>query len=202
MRSSAPGRTASTDCHDGVRLHHHRIGLGRFRHGAPPVGGRPPHACSCSNMAAPTSGPLIQMPSALSYPMNMSTYDWGFVAEPEPALGGRRLVTPRGKVIGGSSSINGMVYVRGHATRLRHLGGDGRPAAGAFATCCPISSAWNHRMAARKAGAARDGPLHVTRGTPHQPALSTPSSKPAARRAIRSPTTTTAASRKASAPWS
>ncbi|HLF20999.1 MAG TPA: GMC family oxidoreductase N-terminal domain-containing protein, partial [Aestuariivirga sp.] len=60
-------------------------------------------------------GPLIQMPAALSYPMNMKTYDWGFVSDPEPHLGGRRLVTPRGKVIGGSSSTNGMVYVRGHA---------------------------------------------------------------------------------------
>jgi len=60
-------------------------------------------------------GPFIQMPAALSYPMNMKRYDWGFVTEPEPHLGGRRLVTPRGRVIGGSSSINGMVYVRGHA---------------------------------------------------------------------------------------
>jgi choline dehydrogenase len=60
-------------------------------------------------------GPFIQMPSALSYPMNMRRYDWGFETEPEPNLGGRRLATPRGKVIGGSSSINGMVYVRGHA---------------------------------------------------------------------------------------
>lgn len=60
-------------------------------------------------------GPLIQMPGALSYPMSMSQYDWGFQSEPEPHLGNRRLATPRGKVIGGSSSINGMVYVRGHA---------------------------------------------------------------------------------------
>ena len=60
-------------------------------------------------------GPFIQMPSALSYPMNMNTYNWGFETEPEPHLGGRRLATPRGKVMGGSSSINGMVYVRGHA---------------------------------------------------------------------------------------
>jgi choline dehydrogenase len=60
-------------------------------------------------------GPFIQMPSALSYPMNMHLYDWGYLTEPEPHLGGRRLATPRGKVIGGSSSINGMVYVRGHA---------------------------------------------------------------------------------------
>ncbi len=60
-------------------------------------------------------GPFIQMPSALSYPMNMGLYNWGFETEPEPHLGGRRLATPRGKVIGGSSSINGMVYVKGHA---------------------------------------------------------------------------------------
>jgi choline dehydrogenase len=58
---------------------------------------------------------FIQMPSALSIPMNSAKYDWRYQAEPEPALGGRSLHTPRGKVIGGSSSINGMVYVRGNA---------------------------------------------------------------------------------------
>jgi len=57
---------------------------------------------------------LIQMPAALSMPMNMPKYNWGFETEPEPGLGGRRLVCPRGKVIGGSSSVNGMVYVRGN----------------------------------------------------------------------------------------
>jgi choline dehydrogenase len=60
------------------------------------------------------------MPAALSYPMNMKRYDWGFQSEPEPHLGGRRLACPRGKVIGGSSSINGMVYVRGHACDFDH----------------------------------------------------------------------------------
>ena len=59
--------------------------------------------------------PLIQMPGALSYPMNMERYDWGYWSESEPHLAGRKLACPRGKVIGGSSSINGMVYVRGHA---------------------------------------------------------------------------------------
>ncbi len=56
----------------------------------------------------------IQMPTALSIPMNMPRYIWGFQSEPEPQLGGRRIVTTRGKVLGGSSSINGMVYVRGN----------------------------------------------------------------------------------------
>jgi choline dehydrogenase len=60
-------------------------------------------------------GPFIQMPAALSYPMNMSRYDWGYESAPEPHLDGRTLALPRGKVIGGSSSINGMVYVRGNA---------------------------------------------------------------------------------------
>jgi choline dehydrogenase len=58
---------------------------------------------------------FIQMPSALSIPMNMKKYNWYFESEPEPGMNGRRLHTPRGKVLGGSSSINGMVYVRGHA---------------------------------------------------------------------------------------
>ncbi|MEL7348524.1 MAG: FAD-dependent oxidoreductase, partial [Pseudomonadota bacterium] len=66
------------------------------------------------------AGPLIQMPAALSYPMNMARYDWGYRSEPERNLGGRRLACPRGKVIGGSSSINGMVYVRGHAGDFDH----------------------------------------------------------------------------------
>lgn len=57
---------------------------------------------------------LVQMPSALSIPMRMARYDWRYYTEPEPGLGGRRLHTPRGKVLGGSSSINGLVYVRGN----------------------------------------------------------------------------------------
>jgi len=57
---------------------------------------------------------VIQMPAALSIPMNSKTYDWGYRSEPEPHLGGRRLHCPRGRVLGGSSSINGLVYVRGH----------------------------------------------------------------------------------------
>jgi choline dehydrogenase len=58
---------------------------------------------------------FIQMPTALSIPMNTKKYAWQFETQPEPHLDERRMHCPRGKVLGGSSSINGMVYVRGHA---------------------------------------------------------------------------------------
>ena len=58
---------------------------------------------------------FIKMPTAFSIPMNMKRYDWGFHSEKEPGLKGRSLHQARGKVLGGSSSINGLVYVRGCA---------------------------------------------------------------------------------------
>lgn len=58
---------------------------------------------------------FIQMPTALSIPMNTAKYAWQFETQPEPYLNNRKMHCPRGKVLGGSSSINGMVYVRGHA---------------------------------------------------------------------------------------
>lgn len=58
---------------------------------------------------------FIQMPTALSYPMNTDKYAWQFHTDKEQGLDGREMHCPRGKVLGGSSSINGMVYVRGHA---------------------------------------------------------------------------------------
>ncbi|MCB1408555.1 MAG: choline dehydrogenase, partial [Rhodobacteraceae bacterium] len=114
------------------------------------------------------AGPFIQMPAALSYPMNMKLYDWGMKSEPEPHLGGRQLVTPRGKVIGGSSSINGMVYVRGHARDFDHWAESG-------------AHGWSHadvlpyflRMENADSGEAdwrgKDGPLHVRRARMDNP---------------------------------
>jgi choline dehydrogenase len=58
---------------------------------------------------------FIRMPSALNIPLNSARYNWGYESEPEPNLDNRRINQPRGKVLGGSSSINGLVYVRGHA---------------------------------------------------------------------------------------
>ncbi|MCY4179254.1 MAG: choline dehydrogenase, partial [Litoreibacter sp.] len=117
-------------------------------------------------------GPFIQMPGALSFPMNMARYDWGYRSEPEPNLNNRRLATPRGKVIGGSSSINGMVYVRGHAGDFDHwaeMGADGW----SYADVLP----YYKRMEAWTSGGrggdpswrGKDGPLNVSRGPGKNP---------------------------------
>ena len=118
------------------------------------------------------AGPLIQMPGALSFPMNMARYDWGFSSEPEPHLGGRVLATPRGKVLGGSSSINGMVYVRGHARDFDHWAERGAAGWG-FADVLP----YFQRMESWHDGGhggdpdwrGTSGPLHVSRGTRANP---------------------------------
>ncbi|PWJ85374.1 choline dehydrogenase [Pseudaminobacter salicylatoxidans] len=108
-------------------------------------------------------GPLIQMPSALSIPLNMPLYDWGFSSEPEPHLGGRVLATPRGKVLGGSSSINGMVYVRGHAHDFDHWAEEG--ATGwSYADVLPYFKRMEHSHGGEDGWRGTKGPLHVQRG--------------------------------------
>jgi choline dehydrogenase len=100
--------------------------------------------------------------------MNMKAYDWGFVSEPEPALGGRRLVTPRGKVMGGSSSINGMVYVRGHARDYdtwEEMGAKGW----GFRHVLPYFKRMETAHGGEEGWRGTDGPLHITRGTRRNP---------------------------------
>jgi len=113
-------------------------------------------------------GPLIQMPAALSYPMNMSQYDWGFESEPEPHLGGRKLACPRGKVIGGSSSINGMVYVRGNAGDYAHWEASGANGWG-YADVVPYFKRMETSHGGQTGWRGTDGPLHVTRGPRQNP---------------------------------
>ncbi|MBV7378690.1 choline dehydrogenase [Maritimibacter dapengensis] len=118
------------------------------------------------------AGPFIQMPGALSYPMNMRRYDWGYMSEPEPHLGGRRLACPRGKVIGGSSSINGMVYVRGHARDYDHWRDEGADGWG-YADVLPYFKRMENWHDGGHGGdpdwRGHDGPLHVSRGTMENP---------------------------------
>ena len=108
-------------------------------------------------------GPFIQMPSALSYPMNMTSYNWGFETEPEPHLGGRRLATPRGKVMGGSSSINGMVYVRGHAKDFDAWEDMGAKGWG-YRHVLPYFKRLENSHGGEEGWRGTDGPMHVKRG--------------------------------------
>ena len=113
------------------------------------------------------AGPLIQMPGALSFPMNMPRYDWGYYSEPEPYLGGRRLACPRGKVIGGSSSINGMVYVRGHAgdyDNWADSGATGWSNADVLPYFLRMENWHDSGQGGDPEWRGKDGPLHVTRG--------------------------------------
>ena len=118
------------------------------------------------------AGPFIQMPAALSYPMNMKRYDWGYRSEPEPHLNNRELACPRGKVIGGSSSINGMVYVRGHAMDYDHWEESGAQG-WAYADVLPYfkrMESWRDGGHGGDAGwRGTDGPLHVSRGPRKNP---------------------------------
>ena len=110
----------------------------------------------------------IQMPTALSIPMNMERYDWRYYTEPEPHLNGRRLHTPRGKVLGGSSSINGLVYVRGNPLDFERWQEEGAAGWG-YHDVLPY-----FRRAERRAGGGdeyrgADGPLGTRQGLVNNP---------------------------------
>jgi choline dehydrogenase len=107
---------------------------------------------------------VIQMPAALSIPMNSRTYNWGYRSEPEPHLGGRRLNCPRGKVLGGSSSINGLVYVRGHPLDFERWAEEGAKGWG-YADVLPyFRRAESFRGDADDAYRGHDGPISTSRG--------------------------------------
>ena len=111
---------------------------------------------------------IIQMPAALSLPMNSTTYNWGYRTEPEPHLGGRRLNCPRGKVLGGSSSINGLVYVRGHPLdfeRWEEEGAEGW----SYANVLPYFRRAESFRGGGDAYRGDDGPLATSRGLKHNP---------------------------------
>ncbi|WP_068318200.1 choline dehydrogenase [Polycladidibacter hongkongensis] len=114
------------------------------------------------------AGPFIQMPAALSYPMNMRRYDWGYTSGEETHLGGRQLALPRGKVLGGSSSINGMVYVRGHALdyeRWQEMGAKGW----GYADVLPYFQRLENVSGSADTSRGRSGPMYVQRGSKWSP---------------------------------
>ena len=113
---------------------------------------------------------FIQMPAALSIPMNTKTYNWGYLTEPEPHLGGRSSACPRGKVLGGSSSINGLVYVRGHPLDFERWEEEGARGWG-YADVLPYFRRAESFRGGADAYRGGDGPLATSRGAQAQSAL-------------------------------
>jgi choline dehydrogenase len=106
---------------------------------------------------------FIKMPTAFSIPMNMKRFNWFFMSKPEPHLDGRRVHCPRGKVIGGSSSINGLVYVRGHAydfDQWAELGATDWE----YRNCLPYFKKSENFRAGGNEYRGGDGPLHTNNG--------------------------------------
>ena len=105
----------------------------------------------------------IQMPTALSIPMNMPKYTWPYRTESEPHLGGRRLGAPRGRVLGGSSSINGLVYVRGNARDFERWEAEGAAGWG-YQHVLPYFRRAEGRNGGGDDYRGSDGPLRTQRG--------------------------------------
>jgi choline dehydrogenase len=111
---------------------------------------------------------FIQMPSALSIPLNRARYNWGYRSEPEPQLDNREINCPRGKVIGGSSSINGLVYIRGNPHDFDRWAEEG--ATGwAYADVLPYFKRSESRAEGGDEYRGASGPLHTSYGRMKNP---------------------------------
>jgi choline dehydrogenase len=110
----------------------------------------------------------IQMPAALTYNLRDAKYNWAYETEPQPHMDGRRMYWPRGRVLGGSSSLNAMVYVRGHALDYDRWAGNGLPG-WSYAHVLPYFK--RAETCARGGDDYRgsNGPLHVSRGSMSNP---------------------------------
>ena len=112
----------------------------------------------------------IHMPAALAYPMNGTRYNWDYHTEPEPHLGGRKMHCPRGKVFGGSSSINGMCYLRGNAMDYdRWAKEDAALSQWSYKHCLPYFKKCETRNIGGDEYHGDSGPLSVTKGAAKNP---------------------------------
>ncbi len=112
---------------------------------------------------------FIHMPSALSYPMANPRYTWMYESEPEPFMDNRRIHCPRGKVIGGSSSINGMAYVRGNAMDYEAWSRAPGMEEWSYAQCLPYFKKAETRAIGGDSYRGDSGPLHVSTGACKNP---------------------------------
>ncbi|WP_204056752.1 choline dehydrogenase [Microbispora corallina] len=114
---------------------------------------------------------FIHMPAALTFPIGSRFYDWKYESEPEPHMNGRRIYHARGKVLGGSSSINGMIFQRGNPMDYERWGADPGMETWDFAHCLPYFKRMENCLAAAPDDPMRghDGPLALERGPATNP---------------------------------
>ncbi|MEW9533530.1 choline dehydrogenase [Microbispora sp. NPDC049125] len=114
---------------------------------------------------------FIHMPAALTFPIGSRFYDWKYESEPEPHMNGRRIYHARGKVLGGSSSINGMIFQRGNPLDYERWGADPGMETWDFAHCLPYFKRMESCLAAGPDDPMRghDGPLALERGPATNP---------------------------------
>jgi len=115
--------------------------------------------------------PFIHMPAALAFPIGSPFYDWRYESEPEPHMHGRRIYHARGKVLGGSSSINGQIFQRGNPLDYERWAADPGMATWDFAHCLPYFRKMETCLAAAPDDPWRghDGPLVLERGPATNP---------------------------------
>jgi choline dehydrogenase len=113
--------------------------------------------------------PYIHMPAALSFPIGNRFYDWKYESEPEPFMHGRRIYHARGKVLGGSSSINGMIFQRGNPLDYERWAADPGMASWDFAHCLPYFKRMETCMRGADEWRGGEGPIVVERGRAENP---------------------------------
>jgi choline dehydrogenase len=107
---------------------------------------------------------FIHMPAALTYPIGSRFYDWMYESEPEPHMHNRRIYHARGKVLGGSSSINGMIYIRGNAMDYEKWANEEGMASWDYAHCLPYFKRAETRLDIQDEYHGSEGPLHLEKG--------------------------------------
>ena len=112
---------------------------------------------------------FIHMPAALAFPIGSRFYDWKYETEPEPHMGGRRVYHARGKVLGGSSSINGMIFQRGNPLDYERWAADPGMETWDYAHCLPYFKRMETCLAGADDWRGGDGPLILERGPATNP---------------------------------
>ncbi len=113
--------------------------------------------------------PFIHMPAALPYPIGNRLYDWKYESEPEPHMGGRRVFHARGKILGGSSSINGMIFQRGNPLDYERWAADPGMKEWDYAHCLPYFKRMETCTAGADVWRGGSGPLVLERGPAESP---------------------------------